>query len=369
MRPYLRGHDRPRPGFTFRDGRGCGPDSPVLIAFEIGPTVTDLHSARALLLAAAEAGADAIKCQMLDAAALIGRDVPVRWRAADGQLHEESMRAVLERRALSVEDWRLVRQQARDLGQLFFVTVDGASTLGLAEHLDVDALKVCSGDVTHLDLVRQIARAGRPIMLDTGMATLGEVEAAVDAARSAGNSRIVIHHCGAGYPSALEGLNLRVLLTLRQMFPECVIAYSDHAPRGLKDAMNAAAVALGAEMLEVTLTLDRTADGPEHAMSLEPAEADAFVRMTRAVETAMGSPRRILTDAERVGKGRARRSAFLTRALHSGATITADAIAWRRPAEGGIEPAEAHRLIGRPVRRFLDAGQQLTWSDLVGEAV
>lgn len=350
----------------FLNGKPCGPGHPVLIAFEIGPTVTDLDSALRLTEAAAHAGADAVKVQILSADTLIGRDVPVRWTDIDGQAHERSMRTVLEARSLTPPEWTALRQRACDLDLLFFATVDGPKTLDWARTLQADALKVCSGDVTHLDLVREIARAGIPVMLDTGHATLGEMERAVDAALSV-NPAVVIHHCGSGYPSTLAGLHLRVLPTLRQMFPECVIAYSDHAPRGLKDPMNAAAVALAASMLEVTLTLDRAADGPEHAMSLEPDEAEAFVRMIRSVETAMGSPRRLLTDAERVGKGRARRSAFLTRALPSGATVTADAVAWRRPAEGGIEPAEAPRLIGRTVRRFLDAGQQLTWSDLVGE--
>jgi len=352
----------------FRNGRECAPGSPAIIAFEIGPTITSLESARALVDAAAAARADAVKVQILAPDELIGRDVPVKWTDTAGQPHEASMRAVLERRSLTVDEWVFVRAACRDAGLLFFATVDGPKTLQLAVDLKADALKVCSGDVTHLDLVRQIARLNIPIMLDTGMSTLGEVEAAVDAAVSVGNRRLVIHHCGAGYPSTLEGLNLRVLTTLRQMFPEFPIAYSDHAPRGLEDAMNAAAIALGASMLEKTLTLDRNAEGPEHAMSVEPAEATAFVQMVRSVETALGSPRRILTTAERTSKARARRSAFITRALTAGTRLTDDVIAWRRPAEGGIEPKDWWRSRGRSVRRDFAAGEQVTWDDLIGEA-
>jgi sialic acid synthase SpsE len=193
--------------------------------------------------------------------------------------------------------------------------VDFPETLALAVTLGCRALKVCSGDVTHLAWIRAVARAGLPVLLDTGNATLGEIEQAVDAVWATGQRALVIHHCPSGYPARLESVNLRVIPSLRQFFPSVPIGFSDHTPGW---DMDVAAVGLGANQVEKTLTLDRAQAGPEHAFSLEPAEAAAFVQAIRDLERALGSPRRILTEAEALAKAGARRSLFAIRDLAVG---------------------------------------------------
>jgi sialic acid synthase SpsE len=181
----------------------------------------------------------------------------------------------------------------------------------------------------------------------------------VEIITAAGNERIIIHHCPSGYPARLESINLKILTTLRQMF-EFPVAFSDHTPGW---DMDVAAVALGANMVEKTHTLDRRTRSAEHIMSLEPDEAAAFVRAIRDVEVALGRPRRRMSEEEARGKLKARRSLFLTRGLRRGERLTADLVDWRRPGTG-IVPADGRHALGRAVRRDLPAGALVRWDDL-----
>ena len=332
------------------------------IAFEIGPSVAGLESGLALTRAAAEAGADAIKYQILDAATLVGRDVPVTFGTLDGTM-TRSMREILDRRALRNVEWYEMAQAARAHGLDVIATVDGAATLKLAVDLAADAIKVCSGDVTHLDWIREVAATGLPVMLDTGAAGLGEIERAVDAigATPGAHPWIFVVHCPSGYPARAESINLRMLTTLHQAFGnDAIIGFSDHSP----DAdMDIAAIALGACYIEKTLCLDRSAPWPEHTMAVEPAEAATFVRRLREAESAMGAARRVLTAAEQAAKGNARRSAFALRDLAAGSGVPASAIEWRRPAAGGIEPSAWGQYEGIRLRRPVAEGEQITRED------
>lgn len=346
--------------FRFADHPG------VLISFELGGTASGIGDTLRMIEVAAAAGADAVKLQIIDAGALMGRDVRVGWTDADGVPRTDSMLTLLRSRALTDAEWAEIQACCSRLGLLHFSTVDGPRSLAVALSIGVDALKVCSGDITHLAWIEEVARAGRPVLIDTGHATLGEIERAVDVARGAG-AEVCLHHVPGGYPARAGAENLRLLTTMAQVFgDEVVLGFSDHSPGRDMDLM---AVALGARQIEKTLTLDRRMWGPEHAMSIEPGEAKEFVRSIRAAGAALGSSRPHVTGSERVSRGKARRSAFTVRPLCAGDRVTDDVIAWRRPAEGGIEPAEANRLIGRTARRFLGADEQITWSDLVGEAV
>ena len=342
-----------------------GAGHPVYVAFEIGPTMRGLGSALRLTQAAAAARADAIKVQILDAQRLVGDPaLTVVWREAGDGACEAPMREVLGRRALSRDQWRALRRDARERGLDFIATVDFPETLAIAVDLAADALKVCSGDVTHTEWVKEVAAAGVPIMIDTGSATLGDVERAVEACLSAGNPRLVIHHCPTGYPARLGSVNLRVLTTLRQMFPDFPIAFSDHVS-GF--AMDVAAVALGASMIEKTLTEDCQTPGPEHVMSIEPHEAAGFVQQIRDVEQALGHPRRRLSAEEEAGKQRARRSLYAARDLAAGEALTPDAVEWRRPG-GGIGPAAwlAMAAAGIPrCRHAVGGGERIEWGAIL----
>lgn len=330
-------------------------DGYLTIAMEIGGTMNGLASATALTRAAAAAGVDAIKVQILDVDRLVGLDRPVQWQTALGAPRTASMRDLLRRRHLQREEWAGLKNEADNLGLGFIATIDGKETLRLAVDLGVDALKLCSGDVTNLAWVEEVAMAGSTIMLDTGHATLGEIEHAVDAAWRA--PAITIHHSPSGYPARIESMNLRVITTLRQMFPEHAIAFSDHYPGWDMDLL---AIALGVSMIEKTLTLDRLADGPEHAMSVDPEGAKRMVDSLRAATLALGAPRRVLTDEERASRATARRSAFAMSDHKAGDRAVVE---WRRPASGGIEPGEWPAYAYRRLTRDVGAGEQIQRAD------
>jgi sialic acid synthase SpsE len=341
----------------------CGDGEPVFIVFEAGPTHTGLDSARRLIEVAAEAGADAIKFQILLTDRLIGdASVEITYKVLGERGPEdvtERLDTVLRRRELRAEEWAELKRYSDKLGITFFATVDYPETLDLVAGLGCHAVKVASGDLSHHPWLDRVARAGMPVMVDTGSSTIGEIERAVEIVTAAGNDEIIIHHCPSGYPARLESVNLRIITTLRHMF-EFPIAFSDHTPGW---DMDIAAVALGATMVEKTLTLDRRQRSTEHIMSVEPGEAAAFVRAVRDLEVALGRPRRIMTTAEAQGKVKARRSLFAARALRRGDRLTEDAVDWRRPGTG-IVPAEARYALGRALARDVAAGTMLGWDDL-----
>ena len=184
------------------------------------------------------------------------------------------------------------------------------------------------------------------------------MEAAVDVVRREGNENIIIHHCPSGYPARLESINLRVITTLRQMFPY-PIAYSDHTPGW---DMDIAAVTLGASLVEKTITLDRTTRGVEHIMSLEPGDMSRFVQAVRDLEVALGSPRRVMQPEEIDKRRRVRRSMYLKKPAKAGTRLADATIEFRRPGFG-IGPDMYDALANRTLKTDLPADHLLALAD------
>ena len=197
------------------------------------------------------------------------------------------------------------------------------------------------------------------MQLDTGGSSLGEVECAVDWIREQGNDKIIINHCPSGYPARLESINLNMLRTLKRIFPYPV-AFSDHTPGW---EMDVAAVAIGVNIVEKTITLDRTQRSAEHMMSLEPPEMAGFIRIIREVELALGGSRRVLTPEEREKREAIRRSAYLVRDVLEGEEMGREDFEFRRPGYG-IKPDEYRRFLGLRYKRDLKAGHMLKVEDL-----
>jgi len=347
-------------------GRTIGEGHPCFITYEAGPTHSGLESAKSLVALAAQAGADAVKFQIFDPDRLVADrkqlfSYEVLADRASGTTEpvSEPLYDILVRRCLSETEWREVKRCADAHGLAFFATVGFDEDIDFLVELGCDSIKIASADVNHVPLIRRAARTGMCIQLDTGNATLGEIEQAVDLIRAEGNERIIIHQCPSGYPARLESINLNIIHTLRRMFPYPV-AFSDHTPGW---EMDIAAVAMGANLVEKTITEDRMTRSIEHIMSLEPHEMRRFIEVIRELETAFGVERRIMQPAEIDKRNAVRRSLHLTAPVAAGTKLGDTTFDFRRPGYG-IGPDVYTQYLHCTLRRDLPAGHRIGLDDL-----
>lgn len=348
--------------------RTVGDGQPCFITYEAGPTHNGVESAKKLATLAVEAGADAIKFQILDPDRLVADrsvmfeyEVLVDRETGRTEKVAESLYDLLARRALGGEEWKEVKAHCDGLGLAFFATVGFEDEVRFLADIGCDSIKIASADVNHFPLIRQAAQTGMCIQLDTGSATLGEVEAAVDVIRATGNTNVIIHQCPSGYPARLESINLNIIPTLKRMFGYPV-AYSDHTPGWEIDI---AAVALGANLVEKTITEDRTTRSIEHVFSLEPADMREFIVRIRNLEKALGSNRRVLAGEELAKRQRIRRSVHLAGPAAAGMRLRDVRVDFRRPGFG-IGPDVYETLLDLRFRRDLPTGHVLGFGDLEG---
>lgn len=346
--------------------RFVGDGHPTFITFEAGPTHQGLESAKELVRLAAEAGGDAIKFQIFDPDELVADkslmysyDILVDRDTGATETISEPLYDIFVRRSLTEGEWHEIKNYSDSLGLTFFATIGDDHGYELVEAIGCESIKVASADVNYLPWLRRIAKLDVSIQLDTGNATFGEIEQAIDVIRSQGNERIIIHNCPSGYPAHLDSINLKMLPALKQLF-RCPIAYSDHSPG---EIMDIAAIALGANLVEKTITNDRMTRSVEHIMSLEPYEMKAFVQSIRDVERAMGNTRRIMSDEEKAKRLNVRRSVVLNQAVAKGQKLGEVKVKFKRPGYG-IAPDLYESLLDRTFKYSLDEGYILSLSDL-----
>ncbi|MCG8683554.1 MAG: N-acetylneuraminate synthase family protein [Desulfobacterales bacterium] len=345
--------------------RKVGDGEPVFIVFEAGPTHNGIESAKALASYASEAGADAVKFQILDPVRLVpdksqmfSYEILVDKKTGEHREKTEPLYDILMRRYLTFDQWREVKAHCDKLGIVFFSTVTFKDEVDFLKDINAETIKICSGDVNHLPFIRYCAKTGMSIQLDTGNATIGEVERAYDEVIQAGNDNVIIHNCPSGYPARLESINLKIIPTLKQMFG-CPVAFSDHTPGW---EMDIAAIALGANMVEKTITLDRTTPSVEHLFSIEPDEMKQFVRSVRDLEKALGHYRRTLSPEERKAGVGARRSIILKEDVEKGQVLDTQVLDYARPG-AGLTPDLTDSILGTRFTRNLIKGHRLDWED------
>lgn len=343
-------------------GDGC----PTFITFEAGPTHNGLESAKRLVKLAAEAGGDAVKFQIFDPDELVHDrslmytyDVLVDKDTGEKETISEPLHDIFVRRSLRETEWKELKSYADSLGLTFFATIGDEAGFELVKSIGCHSIKVASADVNYLPWLRKIAKLGVSIQLDTGNATFGEIEQAIDVIRSEGNDQIIIHNCPSGYPAHLDSINLKMLPNLKSTF-NCPVAYSDHSPG---EVMDVAAIALGANLVEKTITEDRTTRSVEHIMSLEPHEMKAFVQTIRDVERAMGQPRRIMTDVEKQKRLNVRRSLILDEDVKVGQSLSNTKVKFKRPGYG-IAPDTYEAMIDMSFNKDLPKGHVVSVHDL-----
>jgi N,N'-diacetyllegionaminate synthase len=341
------------------DGRSIRVGEPPYLIAELGVNHNgDPDLALRLVEAAADAGADAVKFQTFRADALATLAAPQaayqRARAAAGS-QQEMLRGL----ELPADGLRAAFARARERGIVAFSTPFDLESVDLLVGLDVPALKVGSGDLTNLFLLRRVAAAGLPVILSTGMATFAEVDAAVAAIRAAGDPPLALLHCLSAYPAPPAETNLRAIPAMRQRYG-VEVGFSDHTT-GF--AAPIASVAMGASIIEKHLTLDRGLPGPDHAASMEPDELRSLAAALREAHDALGSGEKGPQPSEADTRRVARRSLVLRRALPRGAQLSGADLDAKRPADG-ISPLRLDEVVGRRLARDLPADATLAPDDL-----
>lgn len=308
-----------------------------------------LDLAHRLVDVAAQAGADFVKFQTFRTEALVTREAPKADYQKRTTGHTETQFEMLKRLELDENAFRELAVYAKSKGIGFLSTPFDIESARFLTTLGVSAFKVSSGDLTNIPFLRELAGMGLPIILSSGMATLAELEEAVEACERAGVpiDKLTLLHCTTEYPAPAEEINLRAMLTIAAAFPGATFGYSDHT-EGIEIPI--AAAAMGAQVVEKHFTLDRTMEGPDHKASLEPAELTAMVRAIRRVGVALGDGRKRPTASELPNRQIARKSLVAARPIAKGETFTAQNLSVRRPGNG-ISPARWDSVIGQPAAR------------------
>ena len=342
-------------------GRHCiSPGERVFIVAEAGVNHNgSVASAIQLVAAATQAGADAVKFQFFRAADVATASAPTAdYQRQAGE--DSSQRAMLARLELSLEDFSRITKTCDEQGILFLATPFCEADLIRLMALKVPAIKIASTDLTNPALLRAVASTSLPLILSTGASTLEEMQTAIDDLRRWGVAdRLLLMHCVSAYPTPPEAINLRAIATLERTFG-VGCGLSDHTTLTFTGAW---ATAAGACLLEKHFTLDRSATGPDHAMSLEPGELAEYVRQVRSVEHALGSGELGMTELEAPVRAVARKSVVAAVDIRRGTKITVKMLAFKRPGTG-IAPGDVDRLIGRPVAIDISRDTVLSWDML-----
>ena len=341
--------------------RPVGAGHPPYVIAEIGANHNgSLDLALRLIDAARECGVDAVKFQSWSKSSLISGPEYARNAGYSGSSNGGGLAAEVERYQLTTAQHQAIADHCRKTGVCFLSSVFSAAEIELLDGLGVPAFKVASMDVTHLPLLAQVARRHKPVVLSTGMATLGEIERALSVLRAEGSGPVALLHCVSQYPTPPVNVNLRNIGMLSATF-DVPVGFSDHT---LGASIPLAAVALGACIIEKHFTLDKTMEGWDHAISADPPEMRLLVEGARDIFQALGASTRHVTPDDLRKRKSFRRRLVAARALPAGAVLSADDVEFKRPGTG-IGPDELAYAVGRRVARDLAPDDEVEWSDLI----
>lgn len=343
----------------FLAGREIGQGRPPFLVAEMSANHGgDFDRALAVLRAAKEAGADAVKLQTYTADTLT-IDADNDHFRIKGTLWDGRTLYDLYQEAAMPWEWtsRLVAAGA-DLGLCVFSTPFDPTAVALLESLEVPVHKVASFELVDIPLLKKIGATGKPVIASTGMASLAEIDEAVTTLRGAGCTELVLLKCVSAYPASAEEMRLSAIPVLNEAFG-CPVGLSDHT---LGITVPVAATALGACLIEKHFTLSRDLPGPDSAFSLEPGEFAAMVRAVREAFAALGEPNFSPTAKEEASRV-FRRSLFVVADVRAGETFTLDNVRSIRPGHG-LHTRYLEMVLGRKATRDIPRGAPLSW-DLV----
>jgi N-acetylneuraminate synthase/pseudaminic acid synthase len=312
-----------------------------------------LEQAKALVSAAKEAGADAIKLQTYRADTLT-MDCKLPYFEATGPWKGQYLFDLYKSAYMPWDFHAPLIKLANELGITIFSSPFDASAVDLLSSLDSPAYKIASPELIDHELIRKVAATGKPMIMSTGGATLVEIAEAVKVAEDAGVTELALMKCTSTYPAPAETINLRTIPHMQQAF-ECPVGLSDHT---LGNDVPLASVAVGACIIEKHFVLDKSDDTADSFFSMTPNELQALVHGVRQIEKAMGK-----VDYPSIAS-KARRCVYIIKDIKAGDQLTSEHLRQMRPGGGEIMPKHLPSLIGRTVNKELRFGAQLAWGDL-----
>lgn len=321
----------------------------------------DIETAKKLVAAAAQAGADYVKFQTFKASKLVSKGAAkADYQNINTNNANESQLEMLKKLELSENDHYLLLDYCKQLDIKFFSTAFDLDSLDFLDKLGFKLYKIPSGEITNLPYLETVAHIADDIIISTGMCTLEEIEDAVAVIRNITNRKITILHCNTEYPTPFADVNLLAMRTIKNRF-NVEVGYSDHT---LGIEVPIAAVALGATVIEKHFTLDKTLPGPDHAASIEPDELKTMINSIRNIEKALGSDNKKPTTSESKNIAVARKSIHLVADKKRGDIIHLDDMEMLRPGDG-ISPMKMRELVGKKLTSDLPAGHKLHYADFI----
>ena len=340
--------------------RVVGDSQPPYIIAEIGSNHNgDIELAKTLIEAAHRSGADAVKFQSWSAQSLISKgEYEANTDYADKKRHFGSLKEMVEEYQLTHSQHHELADYCRSLGVDFMSSAFAPAEVDLLVELGVPAIKIASMDVTHLPLLEYAAKSGKPLILSTGLSSIDEIAQAVRTIRENGCEQLVLLHCISIYPPEMEDVRLKNIPMLQEVF-ELPVGFSDHT---MGTAIPLASVALGACLIEKHFTIDQEMEGWDHWISATPEQMEVLARESKNIHTAIGSKRRIVSEAEMAKRMKFRRCIVAKRDLKAGHVLTINDLDYKRPGDG-IHPPEYRYLVGRKLRADVPGDHKFDWSD------
>lgn len=318
-----------------------------------------IELAYALIDKAIEAGVDAVKFQTFKTEKIIGKRAEKAAYQKENTGQAESQFDMVKKLELSYGDFENLKKYCDSKKIMFLSTPDDLDSLQFLCDLGVEYIKIGSTEVTNLAYLKEIAKKQIPIILSTGMSTLGEVEKALETIYGEGNHQVTLLHATTDYPTNYRDVNLKAMITMREAF-KVNVGYSDHT-LGCEAAI--AAVSLGATIVEKHFTLDKFMEGPDHIASLDPEELKSFVTSIRNTEALLGGGIKRPTHKELQIMNQVRRSIVAAKDLKEGTVLTKEMFEYKRPGNG-IKPEFIDVVVGKVLKRDLMEDEPITWEDL-----
>ncbi|KXO13750.1 N-acetylneuraminate synthase [Moritella sp. JT01] len=338
------------------DGRKIGPaHRPYIIAELSANHNGDINRAFAIMEAAKEAGADAIKLQTYTQDTITMDCDSDEFQIKGGLWHGQSLYQLYTSAHMPWEWHQPLFAKAKELDITIFSSPFDFTAVDLLEQLDAPAYKIASFEVVDLPLIKRVAQTGKPMIISTGMADQHEIELAIQTAKDNGCDELVVLHCVSGYPAPAAQYNLRTIADISQRF-DVLAGLSDHT---IDNATAVVSVAFGACVIEKHVTLDRSAGGADDSFSLEPDELARLCRDTYTAWQAMGNVNYQRTPAEQ-GNVKFRRSLYVVKDIAAGELLTADNVRSIRPGFG-LEPKYYEQVLGKKANVIISKGTALSF--------